>query len=106
MYKCLKCGYEFEVDPKNSPAMKMLDTPGKGTPRIDCPKCGAKESCLPMVRCPDPKCGKYFVSPRLDYNDRAMRGQVGPNEEAPKEICPYCQTDRLQWWKEHRKKGG
>jgi len=60
--------------------------------RVDCPKCGAKDSAVLMIPCPN--CGNFYVPPSA-----AAASQ--PAARAPRDICPYCGTDRRQWIREH-----
>ena len=104
MFKCMmaECGYEFEATADQRPGPGIMPD-GRGLiPRLDCPKCGEKECCATMFRCPN--CEKYYVSARADYNERLMRGEVAVDEQPPADICSYCQTDRIEWYRANRKK--
>lgn len=75
MYQCEKCKAEFSVDPQ-----KVADLVDADTMRdrlADCPKCGAKKSAWPMVKCPH--CGKYYVRESL-------------RRPSATDVCPYCKT--------------
>ncbi len=108
MWHCEDCG-EFDWRPTakdfgETPPPMMMEGPQL---RITCPKCGEKEA-LRMTECP--KCGKFYVSPRLEYEEAqflAMRtGQPGPEGPPPAEICPDpdCGTDRRKYLMEQRRK--
>ena len=106
MYKCMieDCGHEFELTQQDAqrPKDMMMMGPGMMSFKADCPKCQNKECCVRMAKCPS--CEKYYVSPRLDFDDRMMRGEIEQGEEPPPDICPHCQTDRIQWYRDNRKK--
>ncbi|MBN1554281.1 MAG: hypothetical protein JXA11_06015 [Phycisphaerae bacterium] len=58
-------------------------------------------TAVPMTRCPN--CEKYFVPDYLlqePYDDEEyyMMDNYGDL------ICPHCNTDVIQWYREHRKK--
>ena len=108
MYHCTECNKDFEFDPRK--AMRsgrgmMGPGMGMGISNVDCPLCGAKKSGRMMIRCPNPDCGKYYVSPRMEYDRKMMRGEVKRGEAPPKDICPHCDTDRMKWYREHRRRG-
>ena len=84
MYKCTKCGAEFEVDDATRNRLQE-----SANPRADCPKCGAAKSALPMVKCF--ACGKYYVRPSL-----LKRGA--------KDVCPYCGKDYYEALNEYVEK--
>lgn len=103
MFQCSECDAVFELDPKTISRKDMgpeMGAMGMGIMRPDCPKCGAKKSGQPMVQCP--KCKKYYVSPRLNWNEITARGGR-PEGDPPKDICPYCGTDRVEWYRKLRK---
>lgn len=100
-FQCMKagCGHEFKLT--NEELQQRLADSGEASPegelKLDCPSCGAKKSCLVMTQCPE--CKKYYISiyqknPRLAEN---------PSPDI-KDTCPHCGTDRIQWYREHRKK--
>ncbi|MGA2265185.1 MAG: zinc ribbon domain-containing protein [Phycisphaerae bacterium] len=80
-YKCSKCGNEFAVDQKTQWRIEESDSR-----MADCPKCGAKQSAYPTVKCPNPACGKYFVL-ESTKNPNASSGAM--------DNCPYCKTNYL-----------
>jgi len=59
---------------------------------LDCPKCGGKDCAAPAIRCPDPKCGKYY--PKY-YRDTA--GKITANRK-----CPFCGTIPHKWDRKHK----
>ena len=107
MYKCEACSKEFEVDySKQSPEERLgMMEMGPGMMKMpNCPLCGAKESGLPMVRCPKTDCLKYYVGESAEFHKRMAAGDFDPGMEQPRDICPHCGTDRMKWYKEHRKR--
>jgi len=104
-FKCIKCGYEFTKKPEElramspgEPSMDMMFVPGMEPMALDCPKCGAKKSAFMAVKCPNPDCGAYYISPYM-LNPEAMT-----EGKELRDVCPKCGTDRVQWYLEHRKK--
>ncbi|MDY6914558.1 MAG: hypothetical protein SVT52_08905 [Planctomycetota bacterium] len=98
-FKCQKCGKEFSIKPEDIPLDTMgIMMVGPGALRLDCPACGAKKSAYQMVRCPNPDCQKYYVPESSKDPEAMLQGKEF------KDICPYCKTDRIQWYREHRKK--
>lgn len=61
---------------------------------LDCPKCGAKNSCFQAMKCP--KCGKYYIM----ASQMANPMRPGPMMDL-QNICPYCNTNFLQYTREH-----
>jgi len=101
-FKCAKCGYEFskkpeEVRPMGPDMMPMpMGAPGMAPIALDCPKCGAKKSAFQAVKCPN--CGAFYISQITTH-------PVAPGEGRQlRDVCPKCGTDRIQWYREHRKK--
>ena len=89
-YQCLnpECAHEFEPPPEESrERLERLDDPDS---RIECPKCG-EISAVQMSRCPDPECGKWFVSD-FDRNPEEYRGGKRPRQK-----CPHCGLDIRKW---------
>jgi ribosomal protein L32 len=99
-YFCQKCKQKFKPDPNSLAELEMYAP--MGIMRLDCPLCGAKKSAVPMVKCPN--CGEYYVSPQLAYEEQMMMGRDLSNVQMPKDICPHCGTDRMQWYREHRRR--
>ena len=107
MYFCEVCEKEFEIDySKQSPEERLgMMEMGPGMMKLpDCPLCGATEAGLPMVKCPNTECEKYYVGESADFHKRMAAGEMGMDQEQPRDICPHCGTDRIQWYKDHRKK--
>ena len=98
-FQCLKCKAEFELKPEEIPQPSEQAMYGPESMFIDCPKCGAKQSCLPMVQCPNPDCKKWYLPEATKFY--AMNPAAAPTEEL-KDVCPFCNTDRIQWYREHR----
>lgn len=102
MYKCKQCGHEFEPAEDKRPKDMMMMGPGMMPFRADCPKCGKKKCSVRMARCPH--CEKYYISPRMDFDERMMQGEIEQGEEPPADICAHCKTDRIQWYRDNRKR--
>ena len=108
MYKCSECKKDFEFDPRTARGDErdMMDPGmGMGMGNVDCPKCGAKKSGQMMIRCPNTDCGKYYVSAQVTHEQKMMRGEAKRGEAPPKDICPYCKTDRMEWYRKNRRRG-
>ena len=58
---------------------------------------GAEQSAVLMTQCPN--CKEYYVSPMAADPEAFMRGG-----EMPRDVCPHCGTDRMEWYKENLKK--
>ena len=101
MYFCKKCNQEFELKPDAMPPeMEYGGGPEMENWKPDCPTCNDKKQVVPMVKCP--QCKKYYVSPRQEYDEKMSRGQDMTGVEPPKDICPHCKTDRMQWYRNRR----
>jgi len=99
-YKCLQCQHEFTVtkdyfrrlaqsgDSEENPALSQY---------IDCPACKARHSAGMMIRCP--ACGKFYVPWTVSAAFDAQMGR--PPRTDTKDVCPYCKTDRNQWYRDH-----
>ncbi|HOF18335.1 MAG TPA: hypothetical protein PK082_05445 [Phycisphaerae bacterium] len=92
-FQCEKCQKVF------APDRKMMESAPMGPDQLefDCPHCNAKKSGLPMVKCP--ACGKWYVPPGAR---EMMRGEPPPADA--RDVCPHCNTDRIQWYREHRRR--
>ena len=60
--------------------------------RVDCPFCGAKRAAVLTVQCP--KCHKWFIP-------GAYLDPAGKRAGRVKDVCPYCHTDRDQWFEDY-----
>ncbi|MCK4625340.1 MAG: hypothetical protein KAV00_08525 [Phycisphaerae bacterium] len=101
MFKCVECKKEWEIEPEEASKFNREMERDTGRERgdtpigWDCPKCN-KEGCVfLMIQCP--KCKKYFLSKR--YTDTAAFVKAGRRD-----ICPECDTDVHEWYKEHRRR--
>ena len=107
MAKCLdpQCGAEFVITPG---ATTENEHPMGRVIRFTCPTCGKKHSALIMTRCPNPKCGKFYLSAQTiqDHeNDLEMQaGREPKTTDMPPSICPYCKTDYNKYMREQRKR--
>ena len=106
-YKCNKCGHEFQVEMTEGGPGAMPGGPGDPTMMYkapDCPSCKAEGTGELMVACP--KCEKRYVS-EINRHSMQFRGGIPPAPQdpakMPKDICPFCQTDRMEWFKAQRK---
>ena len=93
-YKCEQCGEEFTKPPTPVSRERMIGgdmkmDPVSIDPRVDCPKCNAKQAALKMTQCPN--CKKWYVDPRI-------------NDPSAKRVCPHCNMSFNQWMAEQRKK--
>ena len=99
-FECQKCKHQFTIDPRDMSRGSETEEGDLGGRQIDCPKCGAKASCLRMTRCPNPDCGKYYVPDAYrQIAESAAEGQ----ERSFKSVCPHCGTDRDEWYREYYK---
>jgi Zn ribbon nucleic-acid-binding protein len=110
--ECVKCGHQFTKAPKDlnvgGPDGMIFEE--MGIVQLDCPKCGAKKSCLAMVKCP--KCEKFFLAESTKQQVAQMQlppprpgGQATPPPKPVRDICPHCGQDRMEWYREkYRKK--
>ena len=107
MYKCSECKKEFQFDPQKAGGNErdMMDM-GMGMGNVDCPECNAKKSGQMMIVCPNTDCGKHYVSAYMIYEQKMMRGGGNRNEAPPKDICPHCKTDRIEWYRKNRRRRG
>jgi phosphate transport system substrate-binding protein len=96
-FRCTECGHQFTPDPDNARYEMAMEMGGA----VDCPKCRAKGSTLPMTRCP--ACEKYYVSELTRYQAQYYASdQPPPPGPEPKQICPHCGTDYREWWRAKR----
>ena len=104
------CGHQFiksfEELNKERPQVMAEEMEG-GTIRLDCPKCGAKRSALPMVACP--KCKKHFLlaSTKMLADMQDNIGEAGdqrPDLSTAEDVCPHCKQNRIEWYREQYKK--
>ena len=102
-FLCEACNKEVVLDVEDIPSSS-----GEGSDeeafiptilsRVDCPECGASQTAVLMVQCPNPDCKKYYVSPVAEDPDAFIR--MG---KAPRFICPDCGTDKMMWEHKHKK---
>ena len=112
MWQCQAegCKHEFRPPPVKTPPVKdrpdvLMDDMQMVI--LDCPKCGAKEGCLPMDRCV--KCGESYVSgPTTEWaaKQKADPDATPMGRVKSRNICPHCNTDQIQWRRKQRGKGG
>jgi ribosomal protein L32 len=105
MAECQSCGKRFEYDSDKGPRSLIGAIPEAGPRLLDCPECGAKASAIPLRRCP--KCGKFYMPPKVDEDQKPGAGADPTKAAQPADICPHCGTDRQEWHREQfRKKHG
>jgi len=96
-FQCADCGHQFSLErealPKEALDRAVLDP---NLVRLDCPSCKAKQSCLRMVRCPH--CGELYVP------DSIRAAATGERDPDARDVCPHCQTDRLEWYRRRSRK--
>jgi len=111
--ECVKCAHQFakapaDLNPGGSQGMILEEM---GIIQLDCPKCKAKKSCLPMVKCP--KCKKFYLAESTKQQVAQIQtppppsgGQVKPAKPITiKDVCPHCGQDRMEWYRQkYRKK--
>ena len=101
---CEKCKHEFTKPldelPKSASEMGLENQFSSGAPMVvlDCPDCGAKESCWVADQCP--KCKKWYIPQR---NMEVMQyRKAGRNIPARvweiRNRCPHCGTVREEWF--------
>lgn len=65
-----------------------------------------KRTAVPMTQCP--ACKRWFVPNHLkDALERRRNGQpplLGPSGRNEPLVCPHCNTDLIQWYRDHRTK--
>ena len=59
-----------------------------------------KRVLIPMRRCPNPECKKYFVL-KIHKNVRGMRLPHYNPSTMTDEECPHCHINLTEWYKEH-----
>ncbi|MFW6132354.1 MAG: hypothetical protein ACOC8F_00550 [Planctomycetota bacterium] len=103
-FQCQACGHEWSVTPAELEQMEappeemMMMGPDQ---LMECPECH-EHAGMPMRQCLN--CEKWYVSPQTKFWIRAYgpSGGEGLPEEEPKDICPHCGTDQVEWRREHR----
>ncbi len=93
-YQCLDCEHEFE--PEEVPRDRMREAEDPAMMLLDCPSCNAEESSMQMVRCPN--CNRHYIAQRT----RHMVEDGYPVPEDIRDVCPHCDTDRIEYLREHR----
>jgi len=105
MAECQSCQERFELDPSEDPrALIGSMGPGSKIYQPDCTKCGKKESGLPLMLCPNPECGKHFLSPHIANRLKIRDGADPSTLKQSKVICPHCGTDHDEWQREQFRK--
>jgi hypothetical protein len=99
-YLCGACEKEFPVADedfaKQTPDPRIIERDGSAGYRPHCTLCGAKHTGWPMVGCPH--CGKWYMPPAWMTHGAAAGTET-------KDVCPHCQTDRSEWYREADRKG-
>lgn len=98
MLKCLECQAESEFDPKVPPPPPVKGQLATHTATFACPKCKRAASALMMTKCPNPKCGKYYLSQTTLHNYQtelmmAAGQDISKRGSAPPTVCTDCGTD-------------
>jgi hypothetical protein len=99
-YFCLESKKEFIIKPdfaKPESMMEYMDP--MGGMRSMSPYTN-RRTAVPMTQCPS--CKKWYV-PEFYKNWDPQKGPPAPLM-GEKQICPYCQTDILEWYRQNRKK--
>jgi hypothetical protein len=100
---CLETQQEFVLDPKEMRSEEMMPMdPMDGLVYSPFTK---ERTAVMMTQCPN--CKKWFVP---DYLKDALEQRgTSPMMMLPPDmdsalVCPYCKTDIIQWYRDHRKK--
>lgn len=93
--KCLKCNAEWTITQKEAANFNRETEMGGATVGRYCEKCKTDNAVFLMNRCF--KCKKYYLSKRITDPEAFIKG-------GKKEICPFCGTDQVKWYREHRRK--
>lgn len=88
-WQCQKCSTEISVDQATQRRLEEMDRT-----KVDCPKCGSSQPALPMVRCFNASCGKYFVRESLKNARKSVSDDT----------CPFCGKNWMQGMQERRAK--
>ena len=102
-FYCLETGKEFVVKPedmyKNNEMMdpEMMGPMGM---RVISPYTNER-TAVPMTQCPN--CKKYFV-PEYYLQEHTGDESYYMMESGGNLVCPHCNTDIIQWYRDHRKK--
>jgi hypothetical protein len=97
-YFCLETEKEFVVKPDFSKQDAMMQNDPFGMGAIS--PYTNRRTAVPMSQCPS--CKKWFV-PEI-YKTWSPQQGLPPPHNRDKQICPYCQTDILDWYRQNRKK--
>lgn len=110
--ECAECQHQFTRSPEelNEASPEGMIFEEMGMAQLDCPKCKATKSCLPMVKCP--KCGEFFLAESTKQQAAQMNmppprtpAEQRKPPEVPRDICPHCGQDRVEWYRQkYRKK--
>ena len=118
-YQCLLDGETFEVE--EVPRAAIREAPDPTLALLDCPN-GHERAAVQMQKCVNPDCERWFIpQTRLyrilqfttDLPDEVAEAAEAklrelleetdqPLEGEPRDICPYCQTDQLEYVREQR----
>lgn len=100
---CLETNQEFVMDPKDMHSEEMMPIdPMDGLVYSPFTK---ERTAVMMTHCPN--CQKWFV-PEYQKNALERKGtspaMMPPPDMDANLICPHCNTDIVQWYRDHRKK--
>jgi hypothetical protein len=102
---CLETEKEFVIDPKNMPPGEMMPLDDMMDVLIYSPYT-QRRTAVRMTHCPN--CQKWFVPECLqDALERSESQSPMPmplEDTQTQRICPYCNTDIIQWYRDHRKR--
>lgn len=90
--KCVECKEEWVIQIEDAMVFNREMEMGGPPVGADCEKCGKTGCVFLMKRCPE--CKKYYLSKQITDPDAFVKG-------GRKEICPHCDTDLHQWFKDH-----
>ena len=101
-FQCTECQHEWAPALEDMAERELLIMRETGT-HLKCPECG-EQAGLPMTQCP--QCEKWYISPTMLFiAEQGLSDESpGARAEPPKDVCPHCGTDRIEWYLEQRRK--
>ncbi|HUT56542.1 MAG TPA: hypothetical protein VNA25_01570 [Phycisphaerae bacterium] len=101
VFICEKCGHQLRKPIPEIDTTKDITEAEMELSCVDCPKCGQKACCWRAIHCP--ACKKFYISQSEKARVEAMRAGRG-EPEGVVDVCPYCRTNLLEWYRKHRRK--
>jgi hypothetical protein len=100
-YFCLDSEKEFVIKPDFSKPETMMEQMDPMGGMLAMSPYTNQRTAVPMTQCPE--CKKWFVPEYLKTMD-PRKGTPATQMGMGKQVCPFCQTDILDWYRRHRKK--